>query len=133
MNAIMTNRERLLLAARELFLEQGYDTSVDAIIGRAAVARQTFYNHFKNKDSLFAEVIRALCLDIVAPLTEHQTDLRQSLLNFAEIYRQLALNPEGIASYRILIRQAQQFGQIRRSCPSQAKVCTEPRKLNIKR
>jgi AcrR family transcriptional regulator len=112
MNAIMTNHERLLLAAREMFLEQGYDASVDAIIVRAAVARQTFYNHFKNKESLFAEVIHVLCLDIVAPLNEHQSDLRLSLVSFAEIYRQRALSPEGIALYRILISQAQRFPEL---------------------
>jgi AcrR family transcriptional regulator len=112
MNAMMTNRERLLLAARDMFLEQGYDASVDAIIGRAEVARQTFYNHFKNKESLFAEVVRDCFLDILSPLNGHPDDLRQSLVNFAEIYRQRALNPEGIAAYRILISQAQRFPEL---------------------
>jgi AcrR family transcriptional regulator len=112
MNVMMTNRERLLLAARELFLEQGYDASVDAIIGRAEVARQTFYNHFKNKESLFAEVVRDSFLDILAPLNGHPNDLRQSLVNFGEIYRQRVLNPEGIAAYRILSSQAQRFPEL---------------------
>jgi AcrR family transcriptional regulator len=109
MNVILTNRERLLLAARELFLEQGYDASVDAIIGRAEVARQTFYNHFKNKESLFAEVVLDCFLDMLAPLNDDSGDLRQSLVSFAEIYRQRVLNPEGIAAYRILSSQAQRF------------------------
>lgn len=112
MNMMMTNRERLLLAARELFLEQGYDASVDAIIGRAEVARQTFYNHFKNKESLFAEAIRSCFLDIIAPLNERPDDLRESLKNFAQIYRQKALSPEGIASYRTLSSQAQRFPEL---------------------
>lgn len=112
MNVMITNRERLLLAARELFLEQGYDASVDAIIGRAGVARQTFYNHFKNKESLFAEVVRDCFLDVLAPLNGHTDDLRQSLMNFAGIYRQRVLNPEGIAAYRILIGQAQRFPEL---------------------
>ena len=112
MNVMMTNRERLLLAARELFLEQGYDASVDAIIDRAEVARQTFYNHFKNKESLFAEAIRSCFLDIIAPLNEHPDDLRESLKIFAQIYRQKALSPEGIASYRTLSSQAQRFPEL---------------------
>lgn len=112
MNMMMTNRERLLLAARELFLELGYDASVDAIIGRAGVARQTFYNHFKNKESLFAEVVRDSFLDILAPLNGHPGDLRQSLVSFAGIYRQRVLNPEGIAAYRILSSQAQRFPEL---------------------
>ncbi len=112
MNVMITNRERLLLAARELFLEQGYDASVDAIIGRAQVARQTFYNHFKNKESLFAEVVRDSFLDILAPLNGHPDDLRQSLINFGGIYRQRILNPEGIAAYRILSGQALRFPEL---------------------
>ncbi len=112
MNIATTNRDRLLLAARELFLEQGYDASVDAIIGRAEVARQTFYNHFKSKESLFAEVVLDCFLDVLAPLNEHPNDLRQSLVNFAGIYRQRVLNPEGIATYRILSSQALRFPEL---------------------
>ena len=114
MNIVLTNRERLLVAARELFLEQGYEASVDAIIGRAEVARQTFYNHFKNKESLFAEVIRGCFIEIMAPLNERTDDLRENLKNFAQIYRQRALSPEGIASYRTLSGQAQRFPELGR-------------------
>lgn len=114
MNMMMTNRERLLAAARELFLEQGYDASVEAIIGRAGVARQTFYNHFKSKESLFAEAIRTCFLEIIAPLSEYPDDLRASLKNFTAIYRQKALSPEGIAAYRSLSGQAQRFPEMAR-------------------
>jgi AcrR family transcriptional regulator len=112
MNVIVSNRERLLAAARELFLEQGYDASVDAIICRAEVARQTFYNHFKSKESLFGEVVMDCFLDVLAPLNEVTDDLRQSLKNFAHIYRQKALSPEGIASYRTLSGQSQRFPEL---------------------
>jgi TetR/AcrR family transcriptional repressor of mexJK operon len=73
------------------------------------VARQTFYNHFQNKESLFAEVVRHCFLDIMAPLSGHTDDLRQSLKNFAELYRQRVLSPQGIATYRMLVSQAQRF------------------------
>ena len=112
MNRVMTNRDRLLLAAKELFLEQGYDASVDAIIGRAEVARQTFYNHFKSKESLFSEVVMDCFLDVLTPLNGHPDDLRQNLLSFAGIYRQRVLNPEGIAAYRILSSQTQRFPEL---------------------
>lgn len=112
MGTMTTSRERLLIAAREIFLEQGYDASVDAIIVRAEVARQTFYNNFKSKENLFAEVIREIFLDILAPLNEHLGDLRLSLVNFAGVYRRRALSPEGIASYRVLISQTQRFPEL---------------------
>ena len=104
-----THRERLLMAARTVFLEHGHDASIDAIIREAGVARQTFYNHFENKESLFAEVVRGCFLEIVAPLDGPQGDFRQSLKNFAEIYRRRALGAEGIAAYRMLSSQAQRF------------------------
>src|SRR5512139_3137390 len=106
------NRERLLQAARELFLEQGYDASVDAIISRAGVARQTFYNHFQNKESLFAEAVRCCVSDIIAPLGGHATSLRESLQDFARVYRARSLSPEGVAIYRILSCQAQRFPEL---------------------
>lgn len=111
-NPLPNNRERLLHAARELFLEQGYDASVDAIISRAGVARQTFYNHFQNKESLFAEAVRCCISDIIAPLGGHSGSLKQSLLDFAGGYRQRALSPEGVAFYRILSSQAQRFPEL---------------------
>jgi AcrR family transcriptional regulator len=73
------------------------------------VARQTFYNHVGSKEALFVEVIWSLFNGILSPLIGHPVDLRKSLLNFAQIYRQRALSPEGIAAYRILICQAQRF------------------------
>jgi len=46
-------RERLLIAAYELFSKQGVQaTGVDAIIDRSGVARQTMYRHFASKQDL---------------------------------------------------------------------------------
>lgn len=106
------NRERLLQAARELFLELGYDASVDAIISRAGVARQTFYNHFQNKESLFADAVRCCVTDIIAPLGGDTANLKESLQDFARIYRERALSAEGVAIYRILSSQATRFPEL---------------------
>ncbi|HEU0187587.1 MAG TPA: TetR/AcrR family transcriptional regulator [Gallionellaceae bacterium] len=113
------NRERLLLAARELFLEQGYDASVDAIIGRAGVARQTFYNHFQNKESLFVEAVRCCVADVIAPLHVNPGKVRDSLFAFALGYRKRALSAEGVAIYRTLISQAQRFPELIRELSGQ--------------
>src|SRR3954464_9899573 len=43
-------RERLVLAAVDLFTEQGYDaTTVAEIAERAGVTRSTFFRHFSDK------------------------------------------------------------------------------------
>ncbi|MEV5107905.1 TetR/AcrR family transcriptional regulator [Streptomyces massasporeus] len=46
-------RERLYMAAVELFVEKGYDqTSIDEIAERADVARGTFFNYFQRKEDI---------------------------------------------------------------------------------
>lgn len=48
-------RERLYLAAVELFVEKGYDqTSIDEIAERADVARGTFFNYFQRKEDIIS-------------------------------------------------------------------------------
>ena len=112
MNA--SNRDRLFSAAVELFLEHGYDASVDMIICRAGVARQTFYNHFQNKESLFVEVMRNCMNDVLVPLTENSGDLGATLRKFAAAYRERALSPAGVAGYRTMVGQAQRFPELTR-------------------
>ncbi len=108
------NHERLLNAATEVFLEHGYDASIDMIISRAGVARQTFYNHFENKERLFTEAMRNCVADLLVPLNGQAGDLRESLRKFAETYRQRTLGPQGIAKYRIVTSQAQRFPELTR-------------------
>jgi len=55
----MTNRDRLVLAAGELFYRNGYAaTSVEDILEETGVARSNFYYHFRGKLDLAREVLR---------------------------------------------------------------------------
>ncbi len=50
-------RASLVMAARELFGEQGYvDTSLDEIVARAGVTKGAVYHHFDGKEGLFRAV-----------------------------------------------------------------------------
>jgi AcrR family transcriptional regulator len=52
-------REALLEAACTLFYQRGiHATSVDAILEKAGVARQSLYLHFSSKDGLIAEFLQ---------------------------------------------------------------------------
>jgi TetR/AcrR family transcriptional repressor of mexJK operon len=108
----LSNRERLLVAATEVFLEHGYGASVDMLVARAGVARQTFYNHFENKERLFAEAMRNCVSEMLVPLDEHTGDLRASLTKFARVYRQRVMSPQSIAKFRIVSSQAQRFPEV---------------------
>lgn len=51
-------RTSLLEAARYLFIENGIqNTSIDAIVQRANVAKGTFYLYFHDKDALLGEIV----------------------------------------------------------------------------
>src|ERR1700691_5099962 len=55
-------RERLVVAAVDLFTEQGYDaTTVAQIAQRAGVTRSTFFRHFPDKREVLAAGEAALC------------------------------------------------------------------------
>jgi TetR/AcrR family transcriptional repressor of mexJK operon len=112
MNNHVCNRERLLQAATEVFLEHGYGASVDMLVERAGVARQTFYNHFENKERLFAEAMRNCVQDIMVPLSGQSGDLNASLKAFARTYRQRVLSPQSIAKFRIIASQSQRFPEV---------------------
>lgn len=107
-------RERLFDAASSLFQEHGYDVSIDMIISRAGVARQSFYNHFPTKEALFVEVMREWMKDVLVPLNQSSPDLRDTLLRFAAGYRAHALSPCGLAGYRTILGQVPRFPELTR-------------------
>lgn len=54
----MKNRQRLLLAAVDLFRDQGYAaTSVEDLLAETSVARSNFYYHFDGKEGLARELV----------------------------------------------------------------------------
>ena len=50
--------ERLLDIATEVFMERGYDGSVDEIAKRARASKQTLYSRYPPKASLFKAVMQ---------------------------------------------------------------------------
>ena len=51
-------RKRIVSSARRLFIVKGYsEVSIDEVMADAGLTRGGFYNHFKNKEQLFAEAI----------------------------------------------------------------------------
>jgi AcrR family transcriptional regulator len=53
------NREKVLVAARELFASQGFDVPLDEIATKAGVGPGTVYRHFPTKQALFQAVTEA--------------------------------------------------------------------------
>lgn len=71
LNKQITKNKRLLEAAYQLFLEQGFESvSIQEIVERAGVAKGTFYLYFRDKDDL------RRCL-----ITQKSNELFQRALN----------------------------------------------------
>ena len=55
-------QERILVAATDLFLSRGYETTTVAQVAeRASVSRATVFWHFSDKESLFRECFNRIC------------------------------------------------------------------------
>lgn len=108
-------RRRLLEAAMEAFLEEGYRASMDRIAARAGVARQTLYNHFPAKETLFAEAVRTAIQSVLVTLESEDGDLRANLIRFAAAYREKVLCPVGMAMFRTLVAEAPRFPELARN------------------
>lgn len=56
-------REKILETARVLFNRHGFEgVSIDEIMKAANLTRGGFYNHFKNKDALYAEAVSSFLM-----------------------------------------------------------------------
>lgn len=105
-------RARLIEAAADAFYTKGYACSMEAIAVRAGVAKQTLYNHFPSKDQLFTEVILRDSESMMTALVADEGDLRERLLRFSCIFRELVFGPRCIALYRTLIAEASRFPEM---------------------
>ncbi|MBW5424947.1 TetR family transcriptional regulator [Streptomyces sp. BG9H] len=54
----LRNRERIVAAAREMFVEYGPDVPLDEVARRAGVGNATVYRHFADRDELVRHVVR---------------------------------------------------------------------------
>ncbi|QOG16752.1 TetR/AcrR family transcriptional regulator [Bradyrhizobium sp. SEMIA] len=64
-------RAAIVEAAMEEFIARGFAaTRLDDIAKRAGVAKGTIYLHFKDKESMFEELVRIVIVPVVARLTE---------------------------------------------------------------
>ena len=105
-------RARLIQAAVEIFIEEGYRASVERVATRAGVARQTLYNHFPCKAKLFGEVVRQATAALLITLDSERQTLRERLLRFGAAYRGKLLSAEGLGFFRTLAAEAVRFPEL---------------------
>lgn len=109
----LQKHELILKAATDLFLEKGFDgANLDEIVRNAGVSRQTIYNHFGDKVSLF----RAICADLTDEVTSQLIPVNASELNTTAVlervgnaFLDLVLRPTSLALHRVIIAETRRF------------------------
>jgi TetR/AcrR family transcriptional regulator, mexJK operon transcriptional repressor len=108
--------DRILAAARALFLSNGYgETSVDAIARHAAVSKATLYSHFESKAALFAALMVTECrrlADAVGQRALDEPDIREALLKVAHDFNNLLCSGDGLTMYRIVVAETPRFPEL---------------------
>jgi TetR/AcrR family transcriptional repressor of mexJK operon len=111
-------REAVERAARELFIERGYNgVSVDEIARRARVSKPTIYTHFGDKAGLFIHILEAACTRLLAPIVDPIAERRsvaEVLLHLAHSYTRTVLAPEVLSLHRLFIAEAERFPELSR-------------------
>ncbi|MCM3132706.1 TetR/AcrR family transcriptional regulator [Paenibacillus polysaccharolyticus] len=102
-------RAKIIAAARELFLSDGFDrSSVDAVAAKAGVSKRTVYDYYGDKQNLLLAVVEETSwavLDMIKQgITDYLSefeDLEQALISFCE---QFVASANGSSDYSALIR-----------------------------
>ncbi|WP_426334850.1 TetR/AcrR family transcriptional regulator [Paenibacillus silvae] len=102
-------RAKIIGAARDLFLSDGFDrSSVDAVAAKAGVSKRTVYDYYGDKQSLLLAVVEetsGAVLELIKQgIADHLfefEDLEQALVTFCE---QFVASANGSSDYSALIR-----------------------------
>jgi AcrR family transcriptional regulator len=92
-------RNKIILAARELFARTGYESaSVDDICREAGISKGAFYHHFPSKQSVFMELLNEWLAGIeqgLELLRNSQADAGEGLVRMADILPEILESAEG--------------------------------------
>jgi AcrR family transcriptional regulator len=107
---------RILTAARELFLERGYErTSMEDIAKRAGVGRQTVFNRFADKERLFTATLEGVFRSVgTEPARRRQarTDAEAGLARIGREVLASFASAASIALARTVVAEGTTFPEI---------------------
>jgi AcrR family transcriptional regulator len=109
-------RQAIIDAAFDEFIERGYAaTRLDDIAGRAGVAKGTIYLHFKDKQTLFQELVRSALGPLIGRLAAPPApggSVRAALENFAENFVREVVETRRGSIVRLIIAEGPRFPDI---------------------
>lgn len=104
--------ERILDAAQELFLAQGFEaTTLDQIAAGAGATKRTLYVKIGDKGELFAHVVRRMLDRRREKLNDAAGtgSPTEQLVRFGDRLLAIALDPDVLRLYRLLVAEAPRF------------------------
>ena len=107
-------RQRIMLAAAQVFAEKGYARATTrALAAAAGVNEVTLFRHFGNKQNLFAAIIDEFAAPALTASIESQLtgDYRQDLLAMGKLVMDILLKRQG--AMRMMLCEAEHFPEVR--------------------
>ena len=99
-------RQAIVLAAKGLFLGQGYGvTSMDTIAQEAGVTKQTVYRYYPSKEHLFGAVMQEVRSSATPPYQFSNGTLQEELSHFGAQLLAFHLRPEALGLYRLMLTE----------------------------
>src|SRR5262245_2819620 len=106
---------RMLTAATELFLRDGYDqTSIDAILVRSGGSKATLYAYFPTKEDLFRAVIDGVLVYSSHPTLDTAREPRSMLAEFAVDRLHVIFSTRHREVLRLIIAERERFPELAR-------------------
>ncbi|WP_227982854.1 TetR/AcrR family transcriptional regulator [Nocardia spumae] len=104
-------REHILWAAKDVFLEVGFErTSMDVLAARAETSKRTLYAHFDNKDTLFLAVVdfvRELHLGRMGAPQDYGEEPIAAVTGYCVRYLQSLVWVQSVRTCRLVIAEAE--------------------------
>jgi TetR/AcrR family transcriptional regulator, mexJK operon transcriptional repressor len=108
--------ERILDAATELFLAEGYGaTSIEAVAQRARISKRTFYHRYPEKAALFGAVVHRIIEGLRPPAGTplyEGGNLEEVLRRLARLILRAALAPMALALNRLMVAEGHRFPEL---------------------
>jgi AcrR family transcriptional regulator len=106
---------RMLAAAAELFLRDGYDkTSIDAILVLSGGSKATLYAYFPTKEDLFRAVLDSVMVNNGQPTLDIARDVQEMLTEFAVDRLHVIFSTHHRAILRLIIAERERFPDLAR-------------------
>jgi AcrR family transcriptional regulator len=114
-----TRRAQILDAATKVFVENGYGAAtIDLVVSRAGASKATVYSFFGGKEGLFTAIIEERAERILAALPHvgiDHVDVRTTLTEIGRRYMRVAMSPEAIGLYRLILAEGVRFPELART------------------